>query len=279
MAYEKVIFQAIILSIIFLIILIFSFLIILRQNRMKRIGEKEKYKLELKNKELEMMNAVVLAQESERTKIARNLHDEIGAILSMAQRNLSSVLKTVSKEDSIREDISFTVDVLDQSISKIRSISHEMIPHYLVKFGLKKTLQRLTDQTQKSLGNPCTFTSEIEEELQLDQQNEIHFYCTILELLNNVLKHAHPSVIHLHLDKKGKHLHLKLEHDGIAISQTDYEHLRNNTDGIGLESISHRLNLISGELLFQRFTKGGTIELAMPIHITNHLVNEKVELS
>ncbi len=279
MAYEKVIFQAIILSIIFLIILIFSFLIILRQNRMKRKGENERYKLELKNKELEMMNAVVLAQETERTKIARNLHDEIGAILSMAQRNLSSVLKTVSKEDSIREDISFTVDVLDQSISKIRSISHEMIPHYLVKFGLKKTLQRLIEQTQKTLGNPCSFTSEIDEDFQLDQQNEIHFYCTILELLNNVLKHAHPSVIHLYLDKKGKHLHLKLEHDGIAISQTDYEYLRKNTDGIGLESITHRLNLISGELLFQRFTKGGTIELAMPINITNHLVNEKVQLS
>jgi signal transduction histidine kinase len=279
MAYEKVIFQAIILSIIFLIILIFSFLIILRQNRMKRIGEKERYKLELKNKELEMMNAVVLAQEAERTKIARNLHDEIGAILSMAQRNLKAVLKTVPKEDSIREDISFTVDVLDQSISKIRSISHEMIPHYLVKFGLKKTLQRLTEQTQKTLSNPCTFTSEIEDNLHLDQQNEIHFYCTILELLNNVLKHAHPSVVHLYLDKKGKHLHLKLEHDGIAISQTDYEYLRGNTDGIGLESITHRLNLISGELLFQRFSKGGTIELAMPIIITNHLINEKVQLS
>lgn len=247
---------------------------------MKRIGEKERYKLELKNKELEMMNAVVLAQETERTKIARNLHDEIGAILSMAQRNLSSVLKTVPKEDPNREEISFTVDVLDQSISKIRSISHEMIPHYLVKFGLKKTLHRLTEQTQKTLGNQCSFTSNIEEDFQLNQQNEIHFYCTVLELLNNVLKHGHPSVIHLYLEKKGKYLHLKLEHDGIAISQNDYEYLRKNTDGIGLESITHRLNLISGELLFQRFSKkGGTIELAMPINVTNHSNNEKVQLS
>lgn len=279
MAYEKIIFQAIILSMIFLIILILSFLLIIRQNRYRRISERESYQLELKNKELEMLNAVVLAQEAERSKIARNLHDEIGAILSMAQRNLTSTLKTIPKEDSLREDISFAIDVLDQSISNIRSISHDMIPHFLVKFGLQKTLSRLIEQTQKTLGNPCTFLTELDENLQLDQQQEIHFYCTALELINNVLKHGHPSSIQLFLSKKENYIHLKLEHDGIAISQADFEYLKLNTEGIGLESITHRLKLISGELLFQRFAKGGRIELAMPIRTTNLLINEKIELS
>jgi signal transduction histidine kinase len=94
------------------------------------------YEIELKNKELEMMNAVVQAQETERTNIARNLHDEVGAILAMAQRNLCASLDSMTGDNVLREDIEFTLDVLDQSVDKIRAISHGMLPHFLLKFGL-----------------------------------------------------------------------------------------------------------------------------------------------
>ena len=235
------------------------------------------HEMELKNKELELMNAVVQAQETERTKIARNLHDEVGSILSMAQQNLSVAIKQVPEDSPFLEDVEFTMDVLEQSVAKIRSISHGMLPHFLVKFGLQKALERLMEQTQKTLGNPCSFSSSIDGKLVLPQQAEIHFYSIALELLNNLLKHARPQSVHLFLDRSKQHLLLKITHDGVAISQSDYEYLLHHGDGMGLESVSHRLTLIAGELQYQRHALGGTIELAMPLtESTEHSTYEEI---
>jgi signal transduction histidine kinase len=223
------------------------------------------YEMQLKNKELEMMNAVVQAQETERTNISRNLHDEVGSILAMAQRNLSASLDRMTGDDLLRNDIEFTMDVLDQSVDKIRAISHGMLPHFLVKFGLLKALQRLMEQTEKSLGNSCSFNSSVSEDLSLEQRQEIHFYCIATELINNLMKHARPQFINLKLDARENHLILHIQHDGVAISQADYEYLLHHGNGMGLESISHRLRIITGELQYQRQTKGGTIEISMPL--------------
>jgi signal transduction histidine kinase len=152
-----------------------------------------------------------------------------------------------------------------------------MLPHFLLKFGLKKTLQRLAEQTQKSLGNPCTFNCKITDELKLNQHYLIHFYSIILELLNNLLKHSHPHSVQFELEKSQTHLFLNIKHDGVAINQYDYEYLLNHSDGMGLESISLRLKLINGELLYQRYSPGGTIQLAMPLTETN-LSDEKINL-
>lgn len=224
-----------------------------------------KFEIQLKNKELEMMNAVVQAQETERTNIARNLHDEVGSILAMAQRNLSASLDRMTGDDLLRDDIEFTMDVLDQSVDKIRAISHGMLPHFLVKFGLLKALKRLMEQTEKSLRNPCSFISSVSTELSLEQRQEIHFYCIATELINNLMKHARPQFINLKLDARENHLILHIQHDGVAISQADYEYLLHHGNGMGLESISHRLRIITGELQYQRQTKGGTIEISMPL--------------
>jgi signal transduction histidine kinase len=245
--------------------------------RKKRILQKKEFEMELKNKELELMNAVVQAQEKERTKIARNLHDEVGSILSMAQQNLSVAIKQVPEDSPFLEDVEFTRDVLEQSVAKIRSISHGMLPHFLVKFGLQKALQRLVEQTQKTLDNPCSFSSSINGKLVLPKQAEIHYYSITLELLNNLLKHARPQSVHLILDRSNQYLLLKITHDGVAISQFDYEYLLHHGEGMGLESISHRLTVIAGELQYQRHALGGTIELAMPLtESTEHSTYEEI---
>ena len=274
---ERLIFITIVSSTIFLTGLVLFIIGLVYKYNKNRVLERQKFEMELKNKELELMNAVVQAQETERTKIARNLHDEVGSILSMAQQNLSVAIKQVPLGSPFLEDVEFTMDVLEQSVSKIRSISHGMLPHFLVKFGLQKALHRLMEQTQKTLGNPCSFSSSIDGKLVLPQQAEIHFYSIALELLNNLLKHARPQSVHLFLDRSNQHLLLKITHDGVAISQSDYEYLLHHGDGMGLESVSHRLTLIAGELQYQRHALGGTIELAMPLtESTEHSTYEEI---
>lgn len=264
-------------TVVFCLVILGIMVFIVYMFNKKRFLEKSNYELELKNIELEKTNAVIQAQEQERSKIARNLHDEVGAVLTMASRNLKSFLKEIPEKQKNREDLLFTMEILEQTVEKIRSISHGMLPHFLVKFGLQKTLQRLMNQTEKTLGHSCTFTSGIKKELQLEQQHEIHFYSIVLELLNNLMKHSHPKSIHINLELNSTHLLLKMRHDGVAISQSEYEYLLINGDGMGLESIDLRLRMINGELLYQRNTPGGTIELSMPINEST-LSNEKINL-
>jgi len=235
-------------------------------HKKKQIELSNEYKLELKNKELEKMAAVVQAQEQERGKIARNLHDEVGSILSMANRNLKCIIKQVPEKVDYKDDLDSTLEILEQSVDKIRSISHNMIPHFLVKFGLVKTLTRLVEQTDKALGNSCTFESKLDGELEINQQHEINFYSIVLELFNNLMKHARPDSVSLVLEKQKGNLVLIIQHDGVAITQADYEYLLDKADGLGLESISLRLKIISGELEYKRQNKGGAISLSMPLN-------------
>lgn len=117
----------VLMIVLFLIIMLFLLSWIFKN---KRNQEKELFEVQLKNKELELMTAVVQAQEQERAKIARNLHDEVGSILSMAQQNLSVAIKQIPIDAPFLEDAEFTMDVLEQSVSKIRSISQGMLPHF-----------------------------------------------------------------------------------------------------------------------------------------------------
>lgn len=247
--------------------------------RKKRIFQMKAFELELKNKELELVNAVVQAQEKERAKIARILHDEVGAVLSMANRNLKSSIERIPETTEYRDELQYTVEILSQSIEKLRMISHQMIPHFLLKFGLIKTLERLMEQTEKALGHACVFETKLVGELTMDEEREINFYSIVLELVHNLVKHARPEHMLLELEIEEEHLILHLRHDGIAITQRDYEYLREKGDGMGLESIHVRLQLISGELQYQRLKKGGVISLAMPYLDKNKSASdEKIDL-
>lgn len=234
--------------------------------RKKATFLKARYELELKNKELEMMKAVVQAQETQRTNIARNLHDEVGSILTIAKHNLKNVVNGINKNSAIYDDALFSLDVIDQCVGKLRSIVHEMVPHYLMKFGLLKSFQRLSDQMNKSLEGCCTLKAGIDQNFKLDEQQEIHFYMITLELINNTIKHARPKDVNLEIKTQENFLFFSIEHDGIAINQEDYTHLLQQATGMGLESISHRLRIISGEIRYQRKDHGGSIELSVPFN-------------
>jgi signal transduction histidine kinase len=191
---EKIIFQATLLSIVLLTALFLFFIFLIKSSTNKRKADKASFELALKEKELEQMNAVIVSQESERVKIASNLHDEVGSIMSMAQRNLEFAITKLDSDVSLKEELQTSLSLLEQSMTKIRSISNGMLPHFLMKFGLIKTLQRLTNQTEATLGNTCHFTTNCPNNFKLEQQNEIylhiasffhsfaHFLCQNLDL-------------------------------------------------------------------------------------------------
>jgi two-component system NarL family sensor kinase len=263
---EKIVFQATLMSIVLLTLAILFFIYLIKSSVNKRKVDKVNFDFALKIKELEQMNAVIVGQESERVKIASNLHDEVGSIMSMAQRNLGSAISKLGPEVSIKEELKISLSLLEQSMTKIRSISNGMLPHFLMKFGLIKSLQRLTNQTEATLGNTCHFSTNCPDNFKIEQQSEIQLYAIFQELVNNVLKHAHPNSIQIILLQQPSLLELTISHDGIAINQNEYEHLLLNSEGVGLSSIVNRLAMIKGEIIYKKMQQGGGfITVEMPL--------------
>jgi signal transduction histidine kinase len=261
---EKIIFQATLLSIVLLTALFLFFIFLIKSSTNKRKADKASFELALKEKELEQMNAVIVGQESERVKIASNLHDEVGSIMSMAQRNLEFAITKLDSDVSLKEELQISLSLLEQSMTKIRSISNGMLPHFLMKFGLIKTLQRLTNQTEATLGNTCHFTTNCPNNFKLEQQNEIQLYAILQELVNNILKHAHPQSIQIILLQQAPILELTISHDGVAINQSEYEHLLLHSEGVGLASIVNRLTMLKGQISYVKTQQGGFVTVEIP---------------
>jgi signal transduction histidine kinase len=151
-------------------------------------------------------------------------------------------------------------------MTKIRSISNGMLPHFLMKFGLIKTLQRLTNPTEVTLGTTCHFSTNCSDNFKLEQQSEIQLYAIFLELVNNVLKHAHPNSIQIILLQQPSLLELTISHDGIAINQNEYEYLLLHSEGVGLSSIVNRLAMIQGQIIYKKMQQGGGfVTIEMPL--------------
>ena len=262
---EKIIFQATLLSIVILSALFLFFIFLIKSSANKRKADKAGFEIALKDKELDQMNAVIVGQETERAKIASNLHDEVGSIMSMAHRNLDYAITKLDNEIPLKEDLQTSLSLLEQSMTKIRSISNGMLPHFLMKFGLIKTLQRLTSQTEATLGNPCHFTTNCPDNFKLEQQREIQLHAILQELVNNLLKHAHPHTIQIILLQQASILELTISHDGVAINQNEYEHLLVHSEGVGLSSIVNRLTMLKGQINYVKTQLGGFVTVEIPI--------------
>lgn len=245
-----------------LVVILFSVLIY-KQFKL-RLQQRDDYERALKEKELEMINAVVKAQEDERTQIARNLHDDVGATLSMTQQKLSEATLHLNENSDAIQKILSVANMIEKSVTSLRSITNGMLPHYLLNFGLRKSVDRLFENAQESIGKPCLVVKNLPAEVTLTKEKDIQVYYIISELLNNTVKHAKPSYIDGAFQMMGAQVQFTIKHDGVAISQSDYEYLQLKNAGIGLSSITHRVVILEGALTFERAERGGKISLVFP---------------
>jgi two-component system NarL family sensor kinase len=251
-----------ILSVLFTSGLSVGIVLVLLNSYNKRKRLEEEHERVLREKELEMINAVVKAQEDERTQIARNLHDDVGATLSMTQQKLSEATQHFSKDADVIQQILSIANMIEKSVSSLRSITNGMLPHYLLNFGLRKSVDRLFENAQDSIGKPCLVLEHLPADITLSQEQEIQVYYIISELLNNTIKHAKPNYIDGEFHFTGAQISFLIKHDGVAISQSDYEYLQLKNTGIGLSSIGHRVSILKGTLNFERAERGGKISLS-----------------
>lgn len=251
-----VIAGSLVIFILVMMIIVFT----LTYNR-KMMEKDNSLRMTIKNQELELLRNSITVQEDERETIARNLHDEIGPLLTTHKLNINNIIFDL-------EDGVLTVDQLkaeqkfvDRIIENIRTASYDLTPHFLLKFGLEKALRNFFN---KITGVEFVFKPDFNSE-ELSKQVAINMYRLVLELINNIVKHEQVNLINVNLYKLNNNLNLKITHHGKGLTQEEFEALAIQSKGLGLNSIQARVVVLDGELYFQKGTTESTITLTVPL--------------
>jgi signal transduction histidine kinase len=226
------------ISIIFIFLLILSFLY--RQQKLKLINEKR-----VQN---ERFSALLEGQEEERERIAKELHDGIVQDLT--------VLKLDLKRENNAEHILSQVDTISK---ELRELSYQMMPVALRELGLIAALEQLFQRSLTQNGIGFEF-EHFNYEQRLSEKIEVSVYRICQELLNNVLKHSKANRVHVVLRKNTTHLSLLFEDNGKGFDA------ENSSKGIGLNSLSSRVEFLKGNLeIDSNKEKGTTAYIRIPI--------------
>ena len=246
-------------AVVFILILAILFFVVIYRNK---IVEREKeHTLIIKNKELQLLRSIIDTQENEREKIAANLHDEVGPLLSTLKLNLTKHKRSIEKNTLEAEHIENNQIFLDKIIENVRSVSHDLTPHFLLKFGLIKSIQSFINQ----LPIPDKyFTTNIIEDQLTSKQVKLNIYRVFLELMNNLIKHDPPTNIQVFLEIQNKEIILKISHNGQGITNQEFEVFANNSNGLGLNSMQSRVIILNGKLYFSKNENSAEIKLITP---------------
>jgi signal transduction histidine kinase len=220
-------------------ILIFAFY----RQRVKKdkiISDQRIEKLE-REKKLLAAKSIVEGQEEERKRIARELHDGLGVLLSTAKMQFKTI---EDNSPGNSEMLKKAAGLLEKASSDVRRISHNMMPGILTKLGLDEAIEDLFDNINDTPGITATLNIENEEERRLSENTEIMIYRMVQEMVNNTLKYAGADKVSLDLIYEDKTVSLQYSDNGKGFDVD--EKLKNKS--IGLTSIQSRVNFLGGKL-------------------------------
>lgn len=220
---------------ILLIALAFAFIRYRLAVSRRKLAEKETQRLE-QEKQLVAVQATLDGEAAERTRLAKDLHDGLGGMLSAVKMNLPQV-----KGNALLEAVDVTrfqtaLGMLDDSIQELRRVAHHMMPESLLRYGLKVSLADFCAAI------PTAEFHYFGNEARLPDKMEIMVYRCIHELVNNALKHAEASHINVQLVQEPGRISFTVQDDGKGYDPNSV------SEGMGLRNIRQRVDAFQGKL-------------------------------
>ncbi|WP_295991465.1 ATP-binding protein [uncultured Alistipes sp.] len=186
-----------------------------------------------------ILTAVLRTEEKGRSRFSKELHDGLGPLLSSAKMSLTALTREERNPEQ-REILENTTYVINEAIRSLREISNNLSPHVLNDFGLARGVQNFIDKSAAMHDVKIRFTTNLRTE-RFDTDVEVILYRVICELINNSLKHAACSAIHLSLSQNGPELTLDYTDDGRGFKPQAMMDC-----GMGLSNIASRINSLGG---------------------------------
>jgi signal transduction histidine kinase len=220
------------------------------------------HKLTLRDKDLQLQKerliAVLQGQELERKRIAEDLHDEVGAQLSVLKLNLNGLQPLLKTGNGELERLKETKEFTDIIIQQLRFISQSLHPQALDNLGLSHALDSFCSLMNKNKEVRIAFKTASNGQ-KVDREKALNVYRVVQELINNILKHAHASEVQIAYNSTPTQLIITIEDDGNGKLMESLDHSRKKNDSLGLKNIESRLNIIDGMINFTHRSPKGTI--------------------
>lgn len=257
--------MTIILSIAFFLV-IASLLIALmfRQKSIKNrtlLAEQKLFRLE-QEKKLIVTEAMLEGETAERDRLAKDLHDGLGGMLSVVKLNLRDLKNGVAIDGDEVVRFNRALEMLDDSIGELRRVAHHIMPRSLMECGLKA-----------SLADFCAEIPNVEfhhfgDNIRIENKLEILIYRSAHELVNNAVKHANASHIYVQLVQEENRTSLTVQDDGDGFDTTK------KMNGMGLQNIRSRVETFNGSIsIYSSLGSGTEVNIEFTIDTNDNFSN------
>ena len=211
-----------------------------------------------------LLQQVITAQEEERARIARELHDEIGQALTALRLGLGSIERYISPDTPAAERVRHLDALVEQTMTDLRRLITALRPGTLDQLGLVPAVRWMVDQTLAPLGIQTVV--EVEGQVQrLPPEIEIALFRIAQEGITNIAKHSEARRVHIHFLWEPNRVMMTIEDDGRGFSPQALE----EGNGLGLAGMRERAALIGGSLTVQSAPgKGTRITVIIPLTTT-----------
>jgi len=195
--------------------------------------------------------------EKERTRMAADLHDEVGPVLSAVKLRLNSLdIHNVTDEMEVQK----TNEQIDQLMKRMREISFDLMPHSLLRKGLAVAIGEFIEYCSKSSALSIRFQYE---SVPLSEHQSINLYRILQEIIHNTMKHAAATELLIELRREKNCIVLASKDNGVGFN---YDVRAKEADGLGLRNLLSRTEIIGGKMFFDsKKGKGTTYIFEIPI--------------
>ena len=207
-----------------------------------------------KDRQLVAVDSMLKGQEEERSRLAKDLHDGLGGLLSGVKFSLSNMKDNLIITPENMVVFERSVDMIDTSIKELRRVAHNMMPEMLTKFGLDEALKEYCRTMNDTNLFFVTYQS-MGMESRIEKSTEIIIYRIIQELLNNIMKHAAATNVHVQLIKEQDRFSIIVEDNGKGFDTA----IVKDTKGAGLTSIQSRVDYLKGQMEIHSDADKGTL--------------------
>ncbi len=232
----------------------------------QRQAERRQAEMELKRSQELFRNLsahLQVVREEERTRIARQIHDDLGQAMTALKIDLSWLNKRLANDqDRIREKLQSMVTLINETIETVHNVSEDLRPGILDDFGLAAAIEWQAEEFQKRTGVACT-TSLAPDEFELSKETATNLFRIVQESLTNIIRHANATEVAIKLSEKKAILVLEIQDNGQGISDAAITDPRS----FGLIGIRERVHLLGGEVDISGSQDAGTrVIVKLPIY-------------
>ncbi|MCI2229311.1 ATP-binding protein [Polaribacter sp. MSW13] len=238
---ENQIIIIVLIGVLLLLLMGIAFLLFFFFSRKKLVEkELEKNSLEI-NHQKEIIQSIILTQEKERERIAKDLHDDISSKLNIINLN-TNLLKdgglTLEESINIHNDI---LEATGKTLESARKIAYNLLPPILVEFGLKDAIEELADSFNNSRKINIEYSINYPNKL-LIPQNELHLFRITQELINNSVRHGKANNSTITISYKNNQLIFNYTDNGVGFNSESIK----SKKGLGMKNIESRVSLLNG---------------------------------